>query len=118
MSRLFGFLSVVIVMAAGLYIYSRQVQSTSAAMGTNNPKAASNITGVRPDLLTIAQAERGYFALEGKYASVDELISSKSLSVTRQRPRYSYAVETSGCSFRGVATRSGQDDSGARAQLP
>jgi hypothetical protein len=117
MSRLFGFLSVVIVMAAGLYIYSRQVQSTSAAMGTNNPKAAITITGVRTDLLTIAQAERGYFALEGKYASLDDLISSRSLSVARQRLPYSYDIETSGSGFRVVASRTGEDNSGAPAQI-
>jgi len=117
MGRLFGFLSVILGMAAGIYFCSRQAQVSSAAAGANNPKAAINITGVRTDLLTIAQAERGYFALEGKYASLDELISSKSLSVTRQRPPYSYDVETSGSSFRVVATRSGQDDSGAPAQL-
>lgn len=117
MSRLFGFLSVVIVMAAGLYIYSRQVQSTSAAMGTNNPKAAINITGVRTDLMTIAQAERGYFALEGKYASLDELISSRSLSVARQRLPYTYDIETSANGFRVVATRSGEDNSGNPSQM-
>ena len=117
MSRLFGFLSVVIVMAAGLYIYSRQVQSTSAAMGTNNPKAAINITGVRTDLMTIAQAERGYFALEGKYASLDDLISSRSLSVARQRFPYSYDIETSGSGFRVVASRTSEDKSGAPAQI-
>ena len=117
MSRLFGFLSVIIVMAAGLYIYSRQVQSTSAATGTNNPKAAINIVGVRSDLMTIAQAERGYFALEGKYASLDDLISSRSLSVARQRLPYSYDIETSGSGFRVVASRTGEDNSGAPAQI-
>ncbi len=117
MSRLFGFLSVVIVMAVGLYIYSRQVQSTSAATGTNNPKAAINIVGVRSDLMTIAQAERGYFALEGKYASLDDLISSRSLSVARQRLPYSYDIETSGSGFRVVASRTGEDNSGAPAQI-
>lgn len=117
MGRLFGFLSIILGMAAGIYFYSRQAQVSSAAAGANNPKAAINITGVRTDLLTIAQAERGYFALEGKYASLDELISTKSLSVARQRPPYSYDVETSGSGFRVVATRSGEDDSGAPAQL-
>src|SRR2546423_13768142 len=117
MSRLFGFLSVVIVMAAGLYIYSRQVQSTSAAMGTNNPKAAINITGVRTDLMTIAQAERGYFASEGKYASLDQLISSRSLTVSRQRAPYTYEVETNATAFRVIATRPAGDPSGGPTQL-
>jgi len=100
-----------------MYIYAHQAESSSAATGTNNPKAAINITGVRSDLMTIAQAERGYFALEGKYASLDELISSRSMSVARQRTPYSYEIETSGSGFRVIATRSGDDASGAPAQL-
>jgi hypothetical protein len=117
MGRVFGFLSVTIVLAAGMYIYSRQAQDSSAAIGTNNPKAAINITAVRNDLMSIAQAERGYFALDGKYASLDELISSRSLSVARQRPPYSYEVETSGSGFQVIATRNGEDNSGAPAQI-
>jgi hypothetical protein len=117
MGRLFSFTGMVIVMAVGLYIYARQSQSSSAAAGVSNPTAAINITGVRSDLMTIAQAERGYFALEGKYASLGELISSRSLSVARQRPPYSYDVEASGSGFRVIATRSGDDPSGAPSQL-
>lgn len=117
MGRLFGFISVMIAMAAGMYIYSRQATTTSAAAGANNPKAAINITGVRTDLMTIAQAERGYFALEGKYASLDELISSRSLSVARQRLPYTYDIETSSNGFRVIATRSGDDNSGTPAEL-
>jgi len=118
MSRLFGFLSLVIVLAAGMYIYSRQAQSSSSAAGANSPKAAINITGVRSDLMVIAQAERGYFASEGKYASLDELISSRSVTVARQRPPYTYEVDTSSGGFHVVATRTGADDgSGTPARL-
>ncbi len=118
MGRLFGFLTLLFGLGIGLYFYAHQAQSSSAALGANNPKAAVNITGVRTDLMTIAQAERGYFALEGKYASLDELISSKSLTISRERPPYSYEVETSSSSFRVVAVRSGGDDgSGTAAQM-
>ncbi len=117
MSRLFGFLSLILAMGIGMYLYSKQAQSSSAAVGVNNPKAAINITGVRTDLMTIAQAERGYFALEGKYASLDELISSRSMTVARQRPPYSYEIELSGNGFHVIATRTADDASGAPAQL-
>jgi hypothetical protein len=115
--RLFSFISIIIVLAAGMYIYSRQAQDSSAAAGASNPKAAINITGVRSDLMTIAQAERGYFALEGKYASLDQLISSRSLTISRERPPYSYEVETSSGGFRVIATRSGNADPGTPSQL-
>ena len=117
MGRLFGFLSAVIVLAIGMYVYSRQAQSSSAAAGVNNPKAAINITGVKSDLISIATAERRYYASEGKYASFDELISTNYISVARQRPPYTYEVQTSSGGFRVVATRSGDDTSGTPAQL-
>lgn len=117
MSRIFGFLTLLIGLGVGFYFYARQAQNSSAAAGANNPKAAVNIVGVRSDLMTIAQAERGYFALEGKYASLDELIASKSLSVAHERPPYSYEVETSSSGFRVIATRSGNDTAGTPAQL-
>jgi hypothetical protein len=117
MGRLLGFLSVVIVLAVGMYVYSRQAQSSSAAAGANSPKAAINITGVRSDLISIATAERQYYASEGKYASLDELKSSNYVTVSRQRPPYTYEVETSSSGFRVVATRSGGDNSGTPAQL-
>ena len=115
--RVFGLMSVVIVMAIGMYIYSKQMQSTSAEAGANNPKAAINITGVRADLIAIASAERRHFASDGKYVSLDELISSKDITVARQRPPYSYEVETTTGSFKVVATRTVDDGSGTPAQL-
>jgi hypothetical protein len=117
MGRVFGFLSVVIVMAVGMYIYSRQMQSSSAEAGASNPQGAINITGVKSDLISIASAERRYFASEGKYASLDELISTHNITVARQRPPYSYEVQTSSSGFRVVATRAGENISGTPAQL-
>lgn len=117
MSRLFGFLSVVIVMAIGMYIYSKQVQSTSAAAGANSPRAAINITGVRSDLISIATAERRYYASEGKYASLDDMISTNYITVARQRPPYTYEIQISASGFRVVATRTGNNAAGTPAQL-
>jgi uncharacterized protein (UPF0333 family) len=117
MGRMFGFLGVVIALAVGMYVYSRQVQSSAAAAGANNPQAAINITGVRSDLISIATAERRYFATEGKYASFDELISTHYITVARQRPTYSYEVQTSSSGFHVVATRSGDNAAGTPAQL-
>lgn len=117
MRGIFGFLSLVIVLAIGMYIYSRQMQSSSAAAGATNPVGAINITGVRSDLISIASAERRYFATEGKYASLDDLISSNTITVARQRLPYTYSVEVSSDGFRVVATRSGENISGTPARL-
>jgi len=117
MSRLFGFLSVIIVMAIGMYIYSKQIQSTSAEAGASSPQGAINITGVKSDLISIASAERRYFATEGKYASLDELISSNTITVARQRQPYSSSIALGNGGFSVVATRSGQNLAGTPAQL-
>lgn len=105
MGRILGLLGVVIAMAIGLYVYSSQIKSTEAVPAAN-PATAANITGVKTDLLSIANAERGYLAQEGHYASFDELVSGKYLTITGSRPPYSYDVETSGDGFRVTATRS------------
>ena len=63
-----------------------------------------SLTGVRSDLLQIAQAERGYVALNGHCASLDELISSNALSMSRsERDGYSYSIECSGSDFTATA---------------
>src|ERR1700682_347484 len=68
------------------------------------PTQAISLTGVRSDLLQIAQAERGYIATNGHCASLDELISSNSLSMTRTgRDGYSYTLEWSRGDFTATA---------------
>ncbi|MGO9404669.1 MAG: hypothetical protein ACLPVW_14500 [Terriglobales bacterium] len=114
MGRVFGFLSVVATMAIGMYIYSQQVKTLAPGAGSGNPIETANITGVKGDLIGIANAERGYMATEGKYASLDELISGHYLSIKGERPPYTYDVETTSSGFRVTATRTTK---GAPAQL-
>ena len=115
MSRAFGFLSIVIVMAAGMYIYSVQLKTISApGGGGGTPTGAANIVGVRNDLIAIANAERGYYATQQKYASFDELVSGNYITIERQRAPYTYDVETTSSGFRVTATR---DSAGGPAQF-
>jgi len=49
------------------------------------------------DLLEIADAEHGYIAINGQCVSLDKLISTQSISMTRTgRDGYSYEIECSG----------------------
>jgi len=100
-----GFLSLVIAMAVGMYIYSQQLKSTSPA-GTANPEGTVNIVGVQNDLLSIARAEREYQAEKGSYGSLDDLLSANYVTVKGERPPYTYQVDTSESGFRATATRS------------
>jgi hypothetical protein len=68
------------------------------------PTQAISLTGVRGDLLQIAQAERGYIAQNGHCAPLGELISSNSLAMSRmERDGYTYSVECSGGDFSVTA---------------
>ena len=91
--RAFGFLGTVITMAIGMYIYSLQVKTLTPSAGGGDRGRSRHITGVKNDLIGIANAERGYLASQGKYASLDELISGTTSAIKGERPPYIYDVE-------------------------
>lgn len=108
MGRAVGFIGLLIAVAVGTWLYTKQA-TTTGVPGASSPKAAIDLTGVRNDLLAIAQAERRYHAMNGKYASLAELRESGDTNVGDSRGPYAYAVETSENSFVVRATYSGPD---------
>jgi hypothetical protein len=106
MGRIFGFAGIMLTMAIILYMYSKQVQPVAGSGGVSVGQSAVNITGVKGDLIGIANAERSFFAEQSRYASFDELISGKYLSIRGERPPYTYDVQTTSQGFRVTATRS------------
>src|SRR5580765_3630059 len=71
----------------------------AAAEGTASTQAVS-ISGVRTDLLQIANAERISIGVEGHCMSMEELLTSGSMSLSRpERDGYTYSVECSGNDF-------------------
>ncbi len=112
MGRAFGFISLIVVVGIGAFIYMRQTQGVTSA-DTSNPTATVDLIGVRNDLLAIAQAERNHAATQGSYISIDALRSQGELTMTRDnRGPYNYSAEVSDSSFRIVATYSGPTTSG------
>jgi hypothetical protein len=112
--RAFGLLGTVIVLAVGMYLYSSQIKTFQPQAVGAKGEDPVNITGVKNDLISIGNAERGYMASQGKYASLDELISGNYVTIRSERPPYIYNVEASGTSFRATATRTTK---GSPAQL-
>jgi hypothetical protein len=111
MGRAFGFISLIVVVGIGAYIYMRQTQSVMSA--GSNPTATVDLIGVRNDLLAIAQAERSHAAARGSYVSIEALRSQGDLTMTRDnRGPYNYSAEITDTSFRIVATYSGPASSG------
>ena len=94
--------------------YSLQVKTLTPGAGSGNPEEVATIVGVKNDLIGIANAERGYLATQGKYTSLEELISGNYISIKGERPPYIYDVEITSGSFRATATRTTK---GAPAQL-
>jgi len=100
-----GKLAGVLVFAAvafGIYYFTlRRIPTTD--QGTA-PTQAISLTGVRSDLLQIAQAERGEIALNSKCVSLDELVSSGAINMARrERDGYTYKVNCNGTDFQVVA---------------
>jgi hypothetical protein len=68
------------------------------------PTQAISLTGVRSDLLQIAQAERTNIATTSTCSSIDALISSGALNMARrERDGYTYQVNCTGSEFQVVA---------------
>jgi len=117
MGRGFGFVTLLFVLVVGMWFYMRQGQAAASA-GTNNPIAAIDLTGVRNDLLAMAQAERSHAAMKGGYASLDDLRTQGDLTMSRSsRGPYNYSSEVSDTSFRFLATYSGPENSGMPRSL-
>lgn len=102
-------LAAILVSAAVAYaVFHYYFQKMPVTDEGTAPTQAITLTGVRNDLLQIAQAERAYIALNSNCVSLDELISSNSLSVPRSgRDGYTYSVECSaGAEFEVTARHS------------
>jgi hypothetical protein len=104
-----GLIGLLAALVVGYFVYRLYVgQTLPKEEGGGSPMQAINTTGVKNDLIAIAQAERSYFAEHGSYASLDVLKSSGALSMTREeRGGYTYSAEASGSGFTVTARYSG-----------
>ena len=90
--------------AVGFGVYQYSLRRMPVADAGTAPTQTISLTGVRADLLQIAQAERIYMAQNGHCATLDELTSSNSLGMARtERDGYSYSIECSGGDFSVTA---------------
>lgn len=98
-------LAIVLVAAAILFgVYQAYLKKMPTMDQGTAATQAISLTGVRADLLRIAQAERANMALSGKCLSLDELISSGAMTMSRkERDGYTYQINCSGSDFQVVA---------------
>ncbi|MDP9267582.1 MAG: hypothetical protein M3P27_04550 [Acidobacteriota bacterium] len=118
MSRSLGFIGLIIVVALGAVIYMKQVQSASSpaaqAEGAGgSPHSTIDVAGIKNDLLSIAQAERAHMASQGRYASLDELVSAGELSMVKtRRLGWTFSTDIGELNFKVMATYSGAAPAG------
>lgn len=96
-------------------LYYAYLQKSAMGGSVARPKETISLAGVRTDLMQIGQGERSYIALNGKCASMDELVSSNSLTMTTfERDGYSYSVDCSGTDFTATARHAEPPNGGPR----
>jgi hypothetical protein len=106
-----------VAVGCGIYYgYMRNLPVTDRGTATTQ---AISLTGVRSDLLQIAQAERAYIAANGNCAPLSDLLSSNTLGMTRSgREGYAYSVECSGVGDFSVVARHPTPPAGSTVRYP
>jgi hypothetical protein len=105
-----GFVGLVIVVAVGGYFYTSQLKQVAA---TGVPTTVVSVTGVRNDLLSMANAQKRYLATHPAYASLEELRSDGDIHVP-SRPDFVYAIDADNSHFTITATYIGPDKKAPR----
>lgn len=98
-----GLIGLLIVAAIGMALYMYTLKQAAPVPGMAATQAI-DVTGVQTDLMSIAQAERMYYAQNGSYADLNTLASNGIMNITRtSRGGYTYSVETSDNGFTAIA---------------
>jgi hypothetical protein len=99
-----GVLSLLVtaVLGVGAYLYFLKQAAPAPGMVVTQ---TIDVTGVKNDLISIAQAERMYYVQNNSYADLATLASSGTMNITRtSRGGYTYSTETTGTGFTVTAT--------------
>ena len=98
-----GMLGILVVALISLLAY-KYYFANAHSDGSGTPAQTINIVGVKNDLIALAQAERGYQAEHGGFASLGDLTSSGALAMqNRSRQGYTYDIENTSNGFRAIA---------------
>jgi hypothetical protein len=106
-----GLLGLIVTLLIGQFVYRSYVAvPEGASLGTDNIRAVADVVGVKNDLLAMANAERAYMALNGRYAPLEDLFANGDLLVDpkRERQGYVYSAQVSDTRFLITAMYTGQ----------
>jgi len=97
-------ISVVVALAIVFTLTWVMMYRTGRKGGSLTPQAIVTSTTAKANLALIAHAEQGYFALNGRYATLDELKADSSLAIdTSGRDGYTYTIERAESGFTARA---------------
>ena len=86
------------------FVYKYYFSQNQQAAPISHPTQTIDVTGVKNDLLGMAQAERIYQTEHSAYGSLDDLVSSGAMAMKKSgRDGYTYEAEASTESFRIIA---------------
>jgi hypothetical protein len=98
-----GLISLLVTAVIGVGAYLFFLKQAAPAPGMVATQAIS-LTGVKNDLVAIAQAERMYYVQNNSYTDLATLASSGTMNITRtSRDGYTYSVEPSATGFTVTA---------------
>jgi Tfp pilus assembly protein PilE len=99
-----GLVSLLVTAAIGLGIYMYTLKQAAPGPGMVATQNIS-VTGVKNDLVAIAQAERMYYTQNGSYADLPTLASTGMMNITlTSRDGYTYSAVPTGNTFTVTAT--------------
>lgn len=93
MKAIMGILGIFILLAIGYQLYTSSLDPESGS----TPKQQMDLAGIEADILSLAQAERLYFASKGVYATLNQLQQSGNIHFQGSNRRgYSFNIEIDG----------------------
>jgi len=109
----------VVALGALYFLYQYSLKKMPLSDSGTAATQAISLTGVRADLLQIAEAERVNIAQNSQCLSLDQLISSGGMGMTRAtRDGYSYEVQCSGAAEFQVVARHAPAPQGSGIRYP
>lgn len=101
----------VLTVGVGYVVYQNYL--SRRGLTSAPPQQQIDVVGIQGDLLTMAQAERQYFATRGSYATLDQLQQDGLLPGGTERRGYTYTATVNGSTaFLITATPTAPDKTG------
>ncbi len=109
-----GILGLILAAAIVYYLYSVQF---SRLEGGSPPVQQIDLVGVRSDLISLAQSERIFLAMNGVYGTLEQLQHSGNANARTTRRGYVYEVEIEGARHFRITARPADPSGQERATL-